>query len=93
VDEGEAEPGGDHQQRGAEEEQLTPEAIGDETDQQGQRGRAEEGRRRHRADLEPVEPECGEVKGEEHADEAIAEGARGASPQEHPRVRCRLRWD
>ena len=83
MDEGEAEPGGDHQQRGAQEEQLTPEPVGDETDQQRQGGRAEEGRRRHRADLEPVEPERGQVEGQEDADEAVAEGPHCAGAEQH----------
>ena len=86
MDEGEAEPGGDHQQRGAQEQQLTPEPVGDETDHQRQGGRAEEGRRRHRPDLEPVEPEGGQMEGQEDADEAVAERPHRPRPEEHPGV-------
>ena len=92
MDEGEAEPGRDHQQRSAQEQQLTPEAVGDETDHQRQGGRAEEGRRRHRADLEPAESKRGEVEGQEHADETIAERAHSAGAEEHPGIRRCLRW-
>ena len=92
MDEGKAEPGGHHQERGANEQHPPPEAIGHQTDEEGQCRGAEEGRGRDGANLKPVESQSREMERQEHTDEAIAERTYRAGTQQHPSIGRCLRW-
>ncbi len=86
VDEGEPEPGDDGEHRAADEQFAQVQPVGDQPDQQGERGRAEHGGGGDHADLHRAESQLDQVQRQQHADEAVAKGAHTARGQQGARV-------
>jgi hypothetical protein len=81
-----AEPGSDHHQRRQDQQRATAITVRGQPDAEGERRRAQHGRRHDGADGEGIEAECREIDRQQQAGEAIGEGAQGAPAIERERI-------
>ena len=83
---GEAEPGGDHQERDVLEQATAPDAMAAQADEERQRGRAEQRRRDDDADAGVRQPQRRQVRRQDDADDPVAERPDPPRLEQHGRV-------